>query len=309
MPASHTLRRQARLSDHIKSAKQILKIYVDRDSTQWEKYLNLAVITLETRYHPAIICSSKNIVDGRVPTNSPSLKFTKPIQAPLRKRTSRHWRTKSTKNRKRQLIRSWKPLKSSNSTMTTRPNQIHSILAKFFPTNPEYTNQLWNQNFNSFTGLVSARSTNFRLTQIISLTSHRVSTAFVLGKYDHRATSATYKMMTIDITWICVPTKTTKILNHLCQKFRIVPLALKWSHLTSHHPTMKKVTNWSLTHMIPTMRPHVRYKEPLTPKNLPHTVISKMRQTPYVVTHKDVNYHKSTHKENQIRHPTTSQST
>ena len=44
--------------------EQILKINISLDSPQWHKYVNMALMAHNTKYHQAIRCTPTNILRG-----------------------------------------------------------------------------------------------------------------------------------------------------------------------------------------------------------------------------------------------------
>ena len=61
--------------------KQILKIDVADETPQWNKYVNISVMSHNTTYHQSLKCSPTEVFHGRVPYNALNPKFTNPLQA------------------------------------------------------------------------------------------------------------------------------------------------------------------------------------------------------------------------------------
>ena len=62
--------------------KQILKINVSADRSQWDRYVNFAVMPHNTTYHQTLKCSPTEVFDGCVPYNALDLKFGNHLSPP-----------------------------------------------------------------------------------------------------------------------------------------------------------------------------------------------------------------------------------
>ena len=55
--------------------KKILKISVNADRPQWDRYVDIAIMAHNTTYHDSLKCSPTEIVHGRIPYNPLDLQF------------------------------------------------------------------------------------------------------------------------------------------------------------------------------------------------------------------------------------------
>ena len=62
--------------------KQISKISVSADRTQWDRYVNLAVIAQNMTYHQTLECTPTEMFQGRVPYNALDSSFSNPLSSP-----------------------------------------------------------------------------------------------------------------------------------------------------------------------------------------------------------------------------------
>ena len=58
--------------------KQILKINITADKSQWDRYINKTVMAQNTTCHQSIKCTPIGLLHGRVPHNALDLKLSKP---------------------------------------------------------------------------------------------------------------------------------------------------------------------------------------------------------------------------------------
>ena len=58
--------------------KKILKIHVNVDRPQWDRYVDIAIMAHNTTYHASLKCSPTEIFHGRTPYNALDLKYSNP---------------------------------------------------------------------------------------------------------------------------------------------------------------------------------------------------------------------------------------
>ena len=58
--------------------KKILKIHVNVDRPQWDRYVDIAIMAHNTTYHTSLKCSPTEIFHGRTPYNALDLKYSNP---------------------------------------------------------------------------------------------------------------------------------------------------------------------------------------------------------------------------------------
>ena len=58
--------------------KKTLKIHVNVDRPQWDRYVDIAIMAHNTTYHTSLKCSPTEIVHGRTPKNASDLKYSNP---------------------------------------------------------------------------------------------------------------------------------------------------------------------------------------------------------------------------------------
>ena len=58
--------------------KKILKIHVNVDRPQWDRYVDIAIMAHNTTYHTYLKCSPTEIFHGRTPYNALDLKYSNP---------------------------------------------------------------------------------------------------------------------------------------------------------------------------------------------------------------------------------------
>ena len=65
----------------LRKIQKILKINVSADQPQWDQYVIIAVMALNTTYHTSLKCSPTEVFHGRTPHSTLDLKFANPIRA------------------------------------------------------------------------------------------------------------------------------------------------------------------------------------------------------------------------------------
>ena len=60
--------------------KEILKVNVSADFSQWDRYVNLEVMADNTTYHQSLKCTPSEVFHGRIPFNELDIKFSNPLK-------------------------------------------------------------------------------------------------------------------------------------------------------------------------------------------------------------------------------------
>ena len=101
--------------------KQILKINVTADTSQWDRYDNIKVMANNTTYHQSTKFTPTKIFQRRVPDNAPDLKISNPLQIRCTKTDLNTLVDEVNQKHKKMFLTFSKPSTSKRTTTTKKP--------------------------------------------------------------------------------------------------------------------------------------------------------------------------------------------